>query len=311
MKKTFLFLTAILIFSATACNIINIDNKDPVTTIEAPATDRTTSGITITPSTKNAAGIQYMNIFRYEVTTDDGFAEIVEGSERNIGEIYVKNQNNSAWIFVDYYTSDSKLYQYYIRYKNEHQYLKSETTKTIRGVKENGEKVITNNDEEAATFPIQLDEGQYVLSLDSTLITMPSTDFTDEYFSVMVAIDNDVETLLFKMTEDQANQKYTLSLRNVLPRTFFDTKLKVKYVVGQRVDSKTNGQKPQETPDYYRYHWTDPYPTLLYKDGNSIDDFIIYSSLGDLDPADFTPSRSASENEVSDSEAQEKITLLY
>src|SRR5574344_915773 len=287
MKKILFISTIILSLAFVSCHYINISNTEKDTSIAAPGITSTTDGLVIAP--KYMSGASYMSIFRYEVNGATDTATIVENSTKLVGQITPAENYVGATQFVDFYTSSSdKYYQYYIRYKNSSSYVYSKTSGTIKGVGSSDLKSITKN---TSTEKIQIsyDESQSIISFASTDITLPTPVDTTDSFDLKVGLNNGVYTMLFPMTLDAANSKYTLSLRNVLPDNFYDKALIMVCLVGQTDEKSTVGTN-DSTVSYTTYHWTSSLAAEALKDTTVIESFTITKDVADTGITDFTPS---------------------
>ena len=286
MKKSLFILTILFSLVTFSCGIINVSDNTEDTSIAAPSIVSTTEGLVIAPT--YSSGASYISIFRYEVSGSSDSATVVEDTTKLIGQITPADNYTGQTQFTDFYTNSSKYYQYYARYKNSHTYVYSKTSGTFAGKGSAGEKSITNNTSNSAV-QISLDDKQYILSFASTDITMPTPADTTDSFDVMVGLNNGVNTLLFPMTLDSANSKYTLSLRNVLPDDFLAVALTMKCLVGQTDEDFTVGTN-DTTVNYTTYHWCNSIDAQVLVDSTIADTFKIPTEVTDSDTSDFTPS---------------------
>lgn len=118
---------------------------------------------------------------------------------------------------------------------------------------------------------------------------MPTPVDTTDSFDLKVGLNNGVYTMLFPMTLDAANSKYTLSLRNVLPDNFYDKALTMVCLVGQTDEKSTVGTN-DSTVNYTTYHWTASLAAEALKDTTVIESFTITKDVADTGITDFTPS---------------------
>jgi hypothetical protein len=302
MKKIFFILTAICIFSFSSCDFINVTNKSSdASAITAPAIESKSDGLVVSPS--YLAGTVYLNIIRYEVNGSTDSATIVENTTQNIGQVTVATINNSLYtgsiLFTDYYTDPSKYYQYFIRYKTSTEYKTSAVSGTYQGAGTAGVKAITNNTSNEA-IQIVLNTSQYILSFTSTDIGIPTPYDTTDSFDLMIGLNNGTNTLLFPMTLDSANNKYTLSLRNVLPDTFIATPLTMKCIIGQ-TDATVQKGSNDTTTIYTVYHWTTSLSAAAVVNSAVVDNFTIPKDVDKTTTIDFTPTankRSSLNSEV-------------
>lgn len=294
MKKILFFnniiFTLTALVCAMSCNLININNSESSDTIEAPVIENGAGGWVISPAT--VTGTLYYNIFRYEVTDGTSSGTIVEGTTTSIGQVipYTDTKANTysgTVSFIDYYTDTSKYYQYYIRYKTSHAYRYSKVTGTYSGSGTSGVKAITNNTG-LEKIQIALDSSQYIISFASTDVTMPTPFDATDTFDVMVGLNNGVSTYLYPMTKDTANNKYSLSLRNVLPSDFMDVTLTMTCIIGQTDEKKLAGSN-SETTLYTTYHWTSALAAEATIDATAVSTFKVPSTLNDNTVTDYTP----------------------
>lgn len=288
MKKNFFILTILFSLVTFSCGIINVSDDSEDTSIAAPSIVYATEGLVIAPT--YSSGASYINIFRYEVSSSSDSATIVENTTKLVGQITPADNYTGQTQFTDLYTNSSKYYQYYVRYKNSHTYIYSKKSGTFAGKGSAGEKSITNNTSNTA-IQISLNDKQYILSFASTDITMPTPADTTDSFDVMVGLNNGVNTLLFPMTFDSANGKYTLSLRNVLPDDFLAVALTMECLVGQTDENFTVGTN-DTTVNYTTYHWCNSLKAQVFVNSKIADTFKVPTEVTDSGTNDFTPSAS-------------------
>lgn len=290
MKKIIFSFITVFIFSLCSCDFLNITNdKDSSSSITAPVIETKSDGLVISPT--QVTGTVYLNIFRYEVDGATDSASIVANTTQNIGQVTLATINGSLYsgsiLFTDYYTSTSKYYQYFVRYKTSSAYKTSAVSGTYKGAGSAGEKSITNKTANTP-FQITLDNTQYILSVKNSDITMPAPLDASDSFDLMVGLNNGTNTILFPMTYDSGNSQYTVSLRNVLPDTFIAVPLTMKCIIGQ-----TDVAVPKGTNDtttiYTLYHWTSPLSAEATVNSTAVDDFTMPKNANESGTIDFTP----------------------
>lgn len=281
MKKNLLFLLAGISLVTLSCKF-DITNNTSSTTITAPAISTGTDGPVIAPTMSSSVTYSYLSIFRYEVSGSSDSATKVSGSTSLIGQITPASDYTGSVQFTDLYADTSKYYQYYIRYKTAHAYLYSAASGTHQGTGTAGVQAITNS----GSSPVQmtLDTSQYILSTDSTNLTLPGT------FSLMIGMNNGVSTLLLPMTLDSANSKYTLAMRNVLPDSFLATAITTECLVGQTTAAVVKGTN-DSTVIYTVYHWTQSLEAETIDSTSAVlDSFTVPKDVTVSGTVDFTPS---------------------
>jgi len=283
MKKTFFSLLVFFSLLTVACGLIDIDNND-TTVIAAPSISIATEGHVISPTI--VTGTSYMSIFRYRVTDASNSATIVADTTVLIGQITPAENYTGSVQFTDYYTASGEFYQYYIRYKTSHTYSYSSASGTYPGNGNPGTKPITGT----APLDILYTDSQYILSFTSSMINMPSPKDSADTFDLMVGLNNGISTLLFPFTFDNANSKYTMALRNVLPTDFLNTPLSMSCIVGQTDEDVVKGSN-DNTVIYTTYHWSSSLKSeIVNSSGDVLAKITIPSDLSSSDISDFTPS---------------------
>lgn len=295
MKKTLFILLTVIAFSLAGCDIIDITNEKVEKLYPQPVVGEKTATSGIPLSINVDSEIEYLNIFRYELVGGQNGAAINPNAPVvNVGEIYLVDKGQGSVNFTDYYTSAGKYYKYAIRYKLlNNTYAYSVSSKQVSGVVQgtNPERKIQTKG--VTKIPVTYDENQSIISVPQNTFDLPKdTGINETQFDVMVAISNNTKTLLFTLTYDENNKKYTNALRSALPDFFFDSQLYVKYIVGQ---VKTSYENPKDTVLFYTFHWTLPCEANLFDTtGTGKEYFVVTKNIDATNIADYTPAGSYS-----------------
>ena len=265
MKKALFFLTAL--FSAalfSSCGVIDFSNEKA----EVPAPTVDISGDNVIVSIKTLASYKYVNVIRYEVDDGTNNAGIKADTTFVIGQSVPQNASASLGtiLFYDYYTDNTKYYQYYVQYMTTSGHVVSKTSGTIKGAG-SGEKQLTPG----STPPVHMDydEESGILSLEKAWFdpmpeTVNSTAGSEEYFVLMVAISNGTRTQLFEFSESNLTLNgvptdlYTINLKARLPESFIGRTLTIEGLVGSQDKDKRGTYENTTSHNFINYCWTKP-----------------------------------------------------
>ncbi len=299
MKKKNLFFTAIIFSCAAAifsCSVIDFSTEDASITAPAISRNEKDGSITILPTVKKAA--TYINVFRYEVSSNDKDANIVENTTVNIGQIIpTEYYKDNAISLKDYYTAGDKYYQYYVRYQFSTGYSFSKTTNTFKGCG-NGEVILTEA-EPSGAIEISYTSSSAILTIEKAgeLVNLREIYGSDgdDFFSPMISINNGIHSYLFPLTEATVNgvDCYQVALMSLVPDTFIRKKLKVTALIGQTQDDSIGKSENFDgsDPKYFAkvYNWTKPITnTKLTVDAEEQTYFEIADKNQELDVFDYT-----------------------
>ena len=262
MKKALFFLTAL--FSAalfSTCGVIDFSNEKA----EVPAPTVDYAGNIISVSIKTITSYKYVNVIRYEVDDGTNNAGIKPDTTFVIGQCIPKKENLGVISFYDYYTDNTKYYQYYVQYMTASGHVVSNTSGTVQGAG-TGEKQLTPD-----STPVRIDydaEGG-ILSLEKARFDpMPETYYSapgsEEYFTLMVAISNGKRTQLFEFSESNLTingvptDLYSINLKARLPESFIGRDLTIQGLVGNQEDKKRGTYTNTDDYNFINYCWTKP-----------------------------------------------------
>ena len=264
MKRALFFLTA-LSFAAllNSCGVVDFSNEKA----EVPAPTVDISGENVIISIKTLAAYKYVNVIRYEVDDGTNNAGIKADSTFVIGQCVPQNASSALGtiLFYDYYTDNTKFYQYYVQYMTPSGHVVSNTSGTVPGAG-NGEIQLTPD---TAPVRIDYDSEQGLLSLEKARFdpmpeTINSVPGTEEYFVLMVAISNGTRTQLFEFSESNLTLNgvptdlYTINLKARLPESFIGRDLTIEGLVGSHEEKKRGTYTNTDSFYFINYCWTKP-----------------------------------------------------
>lgn len=269
MKKIITVALSIFAFLAVSCNFTfagedlltkpDVEKKDSVISISVPRQNNST---------------RYINLYRKDCEDSD---ETVV----SLGMIYPDNYESigSAYIFMDSLVHKDHKYTYRARYFDGSDYYYTEwSNEIIAAGGFNEDKLLKYKNTDATLL---LNETDYTLKITGTIGNADIPDFDKEY-KPMIIISSDEKTEIFQI--ESVADGTLISLRGILPLDFFDKKIRIDGIVGQKIDA-INTDDSEADPIIKSLIWTEP--TEIELTGYKNNTFIIPSVAGS-DGVDFS-----------------------
>ena len=258
MKKLFIFplLISVLFFSViTACSFEDEDDS-----ISAPSVDyssTSTKGVTVVRERLNSST---ESVLVYRINVSDA-----PSKEVHIGTLYPAHISESLLIFNDPLVYSSKTYKY--------RYVFVDTNSTKFYTNWSREIKVTNGQSTTIDLKYKIDPATQYLAYDQTEYTLKaaaaldplddtSFDWLKNYIpSIILRTSGD--QLSFRIKDNQFDGTESISLKEIIPRHFYDTPIYCGGIVGRYAVDNSDGQ-------IERIYWTEPSEITVKKGSQDI-----------------------------------------
>lgn len=209
----------------------NISIEDEIL-LDKPTCKMTGNEISISLP-KESSDTSYINIYREDITKDDG--EI-----SNIGIIFATD--NSIYFFSDPLIIKNHEYKYYARYREGNEYFKTEWSDSIKATNGYNESDLLKYDVSSAQ--LTLNKTDYTLKIEGTINSPVITNFSTEY-TPMIIIKNADKTQVFSLKSVADGS--IISLFGTLPSEYIDTPIKIVGICAQKINYSDEEKKNIES----------------------------------------------------------------
>lgn len=241
-----------------------------------PDIDNTNVSIKVTVQ-KISEDTQHIQIIRKE----DG-----DTSSRCIGIIFPKSfdKKNASYLFEDTYVVSGTKYSYMTRYMDKNgEYIESNWTDPYEAKFGATEKSVLKYTI-PTTVKVKFSATDFSLNFENgSDILYPSgiTDF-DILYKAGIIINSPDNSQIFPISSDKLNGNELISLKGLLPESYYGKELTLGGLVGIRTETVS---ETDETP--IRVYFTDASDLVLYEKSKKIDSFVV-SSDGGTDGFDYS-----------------------
>lgn len=231
MKKTrffefFFIFVSLFLYVIFGCKF-SVDTKN---LYKAPSVriQEETNIVTLSIS-KKTKSIQYVNVYRVDVTKSD---KITEDAVENIGMFYPKYMDDTtdSFIFFDRYVIKNHEYRYKIRYFDSEEYKYTEWSEKVTVNEGYQEDVSLSYNTEQAYF--SFNDETYILQINGTIENPEIPNFTNR-FSPMLLISNPQVNKTQAFPISGITDGTQIQLRGLLPVSFMDVPITILGIVPQ------------------------------------------------------------------------------
>lgn len=270
MKKgtSFFYCTLLLLTSFFCCCKMSVEETN---LLRKPDVDISANQVTIIIHKVNAS-TDYINIYRKEVKEDDD-------KELNIGVVFPENTDEITYRFIDTLVHENAEYVYKVRYHDDSGYSYSAWSNSIE-ITDNSsaydaDKILYY--EASGDTRFYFDTTDYQLTLDGTITNPEISNFTRD-FQPMLILSYDDQKQVFKISPDVLTQGKAVSLRDRIPLTFMDRKIKVEGIVAQQTEYANPDEEEEDKKIPRIIRWTKP--TFIKVSGEPDNEIFVPSSAG-------------------------------
>ena len=219
----------------------------------------------------------YINIYRKDLS--DSSAE-----EIAIGVIFPPAKTDEiTYRFIDTLVHENAEYTYKVRYHDESGYRYSAWSNEIVIEDHNdayaADKILTYQVSDDTRFYFDSTDYQLVIEGFREIQDPEITNYSRDFQPMLIFSYDDVEQV-FKISNDALKNSKPIPLREKLPLTFMDRKIKVVGILGQQTEYENPDEEDEEKLIPKVIHWTAPTPIKVY--GQSDNEIYVPSSAGKL-----------------------------
>lgn len=268
-KRSSFFYCLLLVLTSFICSCkMSVEETNLV---RKPDVDLSNKQVTIIIH-KISNTTDYINIYRKDESVSDG-------KEETIGILYISDTDEITYRFIDILVHENSEYSYKVRYHDKDGYHNSAWSNVITIEDHNdaydADKKLAYQVSEEARFIF--DSTDYQLTFDGE-ITNPEISNFDRDYQPMLILGYDNVKQVFKINATVLTSYKPISLRDKLPLTFMDKKIKVEGILAQKTEYMNPDEGDEEKRIPKVIHWTPP--TYIKVSGQADNEIYVPSSAG-------------------------------